>query len=39
MEGYCVKCRAKREMVKAKKITTSNSEVRCQEIVRLVAQR
>mgnify|MGYP003669250436 CR=1 FL=1 len=24
MEGYCVKCRAKREMVKAKRITTSN---------------
>ena len=24
MEGYCVKCRAKREMVKTKKITTSN---------------
>ena len=24
MEGYCVKCRTKREMVKAKRITTSN---------------
>ena len=34
MEGYCVKCRAKRTIAKAKKVTTKNGRSAMQGVCR-----